>query len=325
MSALFKFSTPEPIERTAVVLGLDGGGTKTEVLIADLVGTILASHVGGPTNLAAISELVATDNLEAALSAAFKGLRHVEVQQAVFGVAGIDAASDLVQFHRLADPLLASFGVHHFQLFNDSEIALANGTMAAEAMIVISGTGSIAYGHNANGVEVRAGGMDFLLADEGSGYWIGCKVLQAVVRADDGRGQPTALTPLVLKHFGISAVEGLKEKVYQPLLSKMEIAELAKIWEVALKQDDEVAKEILALVVDELVMLVQAVARALGFSTGSFDLVLAGSIAQLGVVVPPLRARLLEQYPQIKIIVPETTPAHGAVKLALKAIESQVV
>lgn len=325
MTALFKSSTTEPIERTTVVLGLDGGGTKTEVLIADLDGSILARHVGGPTNLAAISELVAMDNLEAALLAAFKGLRRVKVQQAVLGMAGIDAASDVVQFHRLADPLLTSFGIHRFQLVNDSEVALANGTMADNAMILIAGTGSIAYGHNATGVETRAGGMDYLLADEGSGYWIGCKVLQAVVRADDGRGQATALTPLVLKHFGIAEVEGLKEKVYQPLLSKMEIAELAKIWETALKQADEVAKKIQTQVVSELVELVQAVAHTLGFSTESFDLVLAGSIAQLGVVVPPLRARLLEQYPQIKIIIPAATPAHGAVKLALKAVEPQVV
>ncbi len=320
MSALFKASSSAAHpDKKMVVLGMDGGGTKTEVLIADLDGNILSSFIGGPTNLAAVPESEALEHLEEALSAAFKRLRHVTVKHAVVGMAGIDTLSDIARFRPFADATLESFGIKQYELLNDSAVALENGTEAENAIILIAGTGSVCYGRNAEGKTARAGGMDYLLADEGSGSWIGRKVLRAVVRARDGRGPETALTPLILKHFKIKAVSQLKQKVYEPRLSKMSIAELAKVWESALLQADSVALQIQKQIVDKLSELVQAVAHSLGFEQQSFDLVLAGSIALLPVVEPQLRVRLKDTYPTINIVIPTLTPAHGAITLALKA------
>jgi N-acetylglucosamine kinase-like BadF-type ATPase len=322
MKPLFHHKNTSSSGRTEVVLGMDGGGTKTEVLITDLNGEIIASHTGGPTNLAAVPESVALNNLEAALSSVFKQARRVRVKAAVIGMAGIDTLSDEARFRPFADATLESFGIFDYVLLNDSAVALANGTDADNAIILIAGTGSICYGHSADGKTARAGGMDYLLADEGSGYWIGRKVLRAVVRANDGRGLATAMTPLVLKHFKITEVNDLKQKVYQPQLSKMSIAELAKVWETALNDGDEVAKIIQKQIIDKLELLVEAVARSLKLSDASFDLVLAGSIVQLPVVEPLLRARLLKKNSRITIIIPTTSPAHGAIKLALKALST---
>ena len=308
---------------TPVVLGMDGGGTKTEVLLTDLQGKTLSSFIGGPTNLAAVPEKEALDNLEEALSAVFMQSPKVRVVQAVIGMAGIDTLSDEARFRPFADATLESFGIKKYQLFNDSAVALANGSDAANALILIAGTGSICYGHNSTGKTARAGGMDYLLADEGSGYWIGRKVLRAVVRAHDGRGLPTVMTELVLTHFGISKVSQLKQKVYQPQLSKMKIAELAKVWEQAVVRNDEIALIIQKQIIDKLALLVEAVARSLALTDKPFDLVLAGSIALLPVVQPLLRARLETTFPSLSICIPETTPVNGAIKLALAAVKNE--
>ena len=323
MHSFFSFGASAPSVKQPVVLGMDGGGTKTEILVADLEGKIIASHVGGPTNLAAVPESEALDNLETTLSAVFQNLRRVDVQCAVVGMAGVDTPSDETRFHYVADAVFASFGIENYTLLNDSAVALANGSTSPDAIILIAGTGSICFGHNVKGETARAGGMDYLLADEGSGYWIGRKVLRAVVRANDGRGPATALTSLVLEHFKIKQVHELKQKVYEQQLSKMGVAQLAKVWEAALLQNDQIALHIQEQILDKLLALVSAVARSLSFSQGPFDLVLAGSITQLPVVEPHLRARLKDAYPQIQIVVPQTTPAHGAIALALKNVQKE--
>lgn len=322
MAAFFASKSAKTAEKQAVVLGMDGGGTKTEVLIADLKGTIIAQYTGGPTNLAAVPESEALNNLEDSLSAAFKQLRHVQVMQAVVGMAGIDTSSDADHFRTFASVTLESFGIRQYQLLNDSEVALANGSDAENAMILIAGTGSICFGHNGEGKTARSGGMDYLLADEGSGYWIGRKVLRAVVRAHDGRGVKTAMTPLILRHFKISDVNQLKQKVYQPMLSKMRVAELAKIWEAGVQKQDEVALIIQKQIVEKLSILAEAVARSLEITNKPFDLVMAGSITQLKVVEPLLHERLQQLFPKVTLLVPKSSPAHGAIKLALKAVST---
>ena len=100
---------------------------------------------------------------------------------------------------------------------NDALIALVAGAGVGPGVVVIAGTGSIAYGRNAHDEAARAGGWGYILADEGSGFWIGRQALRAVVRAADGRGPATALTPLVLEFFGVTRAEQLVREVYRHL------------------------------------------------------------------------------------------------------------
>ena len=84
---------------------------------------------------------------------------------------------------------------------NDALIALQAGVGDAPGIVIVSGTGSIAYGRNDRGEASRAGGWGYVLGDEGSGYWIGRLALRAVVRHADGRGRATSLTPRLLDAF----------------------------------------------------------------------------------------------------------------------------
>ena len=98
----------------------------------------------------------------------------------------------------------------------------------------------------------RAGGWGYVLGDEGSGYWIGRAALRAVLREADRRGPRTALTPLLLQHFGVAAAQSLIHEVYQNNLRPAAIGSLARCVQAAFSEGDEAAIGILRGAADEL-------------------------------------------------------------------------
>ena len=118
------------------------------------------------------------------------------------GIAGVDRASD----EAVVRSIMSRIGYKaRILVVNDALIALQAGVGDAPGIVIVSGTGSIAYGRNDQGEASRAGGWGYVLGDEGSGYWIGRLALRAVVRHADGRGRVTSLTPRLLAHFGVDA------------------------------------------------------------------------------------------------------------------------
>src|SRR4029450_7542857 len=109
---------------------------------------------------------------------------------------------------------------------NDALVALAAGAPGAPRIVIICGTGSIAYGRNGEGVAARAGGWGHIIGDEGSGYWIGRQAVQAVMRDADGRGPATRLTKQVLAPFAVPSASGLVHIVYGPHSTNRTIAML---------------------------------------------------------------------------------------------------
>lgn len=300
------------------ILGIDGGGTKTQAVLAMADGAVVKEATGGPTN-------PASNGLAAALVEFQNVLATVLVDQptpevVVVGLAGIDTPLDAEQFLAAIEPIKQAHGITNLMVVNDAEIALENGTQADNALILIAGTGSVCYGRTPR-ASWRAGGMDYLLSDEGSGYWLGKSILRAVVRAHDGRRPPTVFTDLVFAHFDINSIEGLKQKVYNPPLSKTQVAAVSQLWDKGLEMGDDVALNLQDRAVRQLHALAQAVVKTLKVETDPFDLVLAGSIATHQGIETFLRARLKEEYPQVNIIIPATPPVFGAVKMAKKLID----
>src|SRR4029450_13850658 len=124
---------------------------------------------------------------------------------------------------------------------NDALVALAAGAPGAPRIVIICGTGRIAYGRNAEGVAARAGGWGHIIGDEGSGYWIGRQAVQAVMREADGRGPATRLTKQVLAHFDGPAASGLVHIVYGPQTANRSIAMLGPAVQIASESGDAVA------------------------------------------------------------------------------------
>lgn len=300
-------------------LGIDGGGTKTDVICTDEHGTEFGTGSSGPTNLTSTSVGAASFNLKEAVRQALEKVsQEYQLESVVMGLAGLDTEQEYEIAHKTFLEIIKLFGGQQLTLMNDSMIALANGTDSPNAVILISGTGSICYGRNAQGATERTGGMDFLLTDQGSGYDIGRHVLREAVKSADGRRSKTVLEQLVCEHFGIQSIAHLKNEVYNPPLSKIEIAELAQLCSRGYDAHDEAAMDIFKWSEVELVLLAATTLKKLHLENTPTDLVLSGSILSIGHVRQALEARLKQDFPSITIVFPEKPPMYGALKLALK-------
>jgi N-acetylglucosamine kinase-like BadF-type ATPase len=180
--------------------------------------------------------------------------------------------------------------VHSFattvRISNDAELVLS-ALPRQVGVAVISGTGSIALGRDAQGTLARVGGWGHVLGDEGSGFGIGREALQRAVRAADGRGPATALLDSILRHWHLPAAESLLELVY-PTFDKTSIAALAPLVLALARAGDPMARRIEARAANELALAVMTVARTLGFVAGSLPVAFGG-----GVLIHEERLRTL--------------------------------
>lgn len=296
------------------VIGIDAGGTKTEALLADGEGRILARARRGGANLTAHGELAVEKTLHELIDETL-GERDVRVNAICLGIAGSDREEDAVVIRGIMRRIGARARI---VVTNDALIALVAGAGMKPGIVIIAGTGSIAYGVNARNDAARAGGWGYILADEGSGYWLGRQALRAVVRAADGRGPATALTPLVLEFFGVSRPQALVREVYRHYLKPSDIARCARAVEQARAAGDPVAMEIAALAADELIAAATSVIRQLSLTSETFPVVLAGGAF---LAVPWLQSTLTTRLPEVApgchVSLLAEDPALGAVRLAL--------
>lgn len=301
------------------VIAVDGGGTKTHALCAEVGGGVIGEGVSGPTSLAATTVGAASFNLKEAIRQATEKLPPETVyERLIMGLAGMDTAEEEKQARAVFTDGLAHVQVNEFVLVNDTLIALESGSNDPNSLVVIAGTGSNCMGRNQEGQMAKAGGMDYLLTDQGSGYAIGRAVLRQAVKSFDGRGAKTELEQYVCQHFRIETLADLKTKVYNPPLNKTEVAELAQLALRAYDQGDEVAKRIFELAGDELVCMAKAVLTKLNLLSRPATCVLAGSITKISYFNERLNRELTALNPQLTIAVPTQAPVHGALEMALR-------
>jgi N-acetylglucosamine kinase-like BadF-type ATPase len=303
------------------VLGIDAGGTKTVCYLADSEGRIVGEGRGGGANLQAHGELEVEKVLHAVIDQAV-GERAILPSAVCLGVAGVDRPEDDCTVRAIVRRL--GFRAHTL-VVNDALIALTAGVGDAPGVVLISGTGSIAYGVSQAGVAARAGGWGFILGDEGSGYWIGRQALAAVVREADGRGPKTKLTPLVLEHFSLTRVDGLVREVYDRGLQRQAIAAIGLVVERARAAGDITAGEILNKAGEELTRAAASVITRLEMRGQAFGTVLAGGMFR---VIPWLADnvtdRLAEVAPRTSASTLMVEPAVGAVHLAVRELRDGV-
>lgn len=296
------------------VLGIDAGGTKTTCLLADTTGRIIASAHAGGANLQASGELQLEKVLHRVMEEAL-GERDITPAAICLGIAGVDRPRD----SEAVRAIMRRIGFKaRTVVVNDALIALVAGTGAEAGVVIVSGTGSIAYGRDADGRAARAGGWGYLLGDEGGGFWIGRSALSAVVRQFDGRGPTTLLTDLVLEELRLSSPTELIHAVYDGGLQRRTIAGIAAVVQRATDLGDGVASEILSRAGAELTTAAASVIARLEMRGAAFRTVLAGGIF-LGVpsLVSNVTARLSEIAPRTEVHLLDREPAVGAVTLAL--------
>src|SRR5881227_1543182 len=194
-------------------LGVDGGASKTAALVIDESGKSLGSGVAGPSNHLRVGIETAARNIERAVNKALVAadVASREIAWAYCGIAGADHPA-----HRqeVVDSLEIFFPRGNFTVDNDARIALTGAIGFGSGVVVIAGTGSVAFGRNGTGKEARAGGWGPTIGDEGSGYAIARQGLAAIARAHDGHGEPTRMTDLLCNEYGMCNPVDLPRFVY---------------------------------------------------------------------------------------------------------------
>lgn len=262
-----------------LILGMDGGGTVTTTWIADREGNALGRGHSGPSNIKAVGANAARNSLDLSILAAFHdaGLEVGPVEVSCLGLAGFDRPRDREWLNAWA---AESAWARRLVLVNDGDLVVAAGTPEGWGVGIIAGTGSIGVGRDREGRTARAGGLGYILSDEGSAFAVAVAALRRVARYADGR-EPQRMggDPLSLRVFdalGVDSVEGLVQAVYGDGLDRAKLASLAPAVVAASEDDPTIVSEILDPAARELAELASAVARKLGWTGGSLPLAMAG-------------------------------------------------
>jgi N-acetylglucosamine kinase-like BadF-type ATPase len=256
---------------TDFFLGCDGGGTKTDLAVVTGEGRVAAFlHAPSTYYLSSRSrdiELVSEVLGEAVPAVcAQAGIVPGDIRFAFFGLPGYgEVRADVPRLDAAAAQALQH---GRFRCDNDMVCGWAGSLAGADGINVIAGTGSMTYGRRA-GVGVRVGGWGELFGDEGSGYWIGIRALRAFSKMSDGRAERGPLYDVLSRDLGLDAdidLVGLVLHRWQG--GRRQIAALAPAVREAAMSGDRCAQAILTAAAAELVALVDATQRRLGFKSG---------------------------------------------------------
>ncbi len=296
------------------VMGIDGGGSTVRAAITTPDLTICGQASGPAANPRVVGRDTAVEAIRAAMQSALHsaGLSPEQIDGVGIGVAGAAADHSGAWLRQVVTAVTPHA---RLALSADYEIALVGALGRRYGVLVLAGTGSLAYGVNARGESALVGGWGYLLGDEGGGYWIGLEGLRAVARAFDGRKPMTPLTTAVLSALGLSKRSDLIHWLYDdPGGHTREIAELAPLM---LEQaaNDPVAAAIVQRAANELAQVAEAVIRRLAMESPEFAFA-GGLLSEPNPLTDALcRALRLPTVP-----VPRYPPVIGAALLALQLV-----
>lgn len=302
------------------VIGVDGGGTKTRVVIADGGQRILGEGVSGPSNPLRVGVANAAAAIREAIdrACATAAVRRSDIVAAEVGLAGV-RREDLRERMREA---LTGLGIGSIEVVTDAQIALYGATDGKPGVVLIAGTGSICCGVNARGKRACAGGWGPLVGDEGSGSWIARRGLQAVAQAADGRARKTTLTEAACQYFNVAMPDDLSTAIYAPSMTNERIAGFGRHVIEAAKNRDAVAREVVAEAGRELGSTATAVIRKLRMEREAFQIAYVGGIFAAGeLVLGPLREEVVQVASDAFLAPPFLPPAEAAARMAREHLQ----
>jgi N-acetylglucosamine kinase-like BadF-type ATPase len=315
------------MNQSEYIVGVDGGGTKTRAVIAKMDGVILAEHIGGPSNMQVLGiEKTVLTILQLIRECCESAACDFSQLAAVgCGLAGVGRAADQ---QRMEQGLREYAALQHITfnriiIVSDARIAVEGAFKGGPGIILIAGTGSIAFGKNAQGEIHRVGGWGRYLDDEGSGYFIGKSALAAVGHYLDGFGPKTTLVEDVSSTFGLKDQAAIIDAVYK---NNFDIASIAPLVMQGAEKEDKICRGIVDRAIVALSNYVRALSKRMNPSSETSNveplrLVFVGGLIAHDTIL----ARSLKQYIEKNIslvtVVPAMgSPAQGAVLLTLNSI-----
>lgn len=305
-----------------LIVGVDGGGTKTKVVVADESGTELGTATGGgsaarPGQTTHAAEVIAQTVTEALAACERTG----EVPRVL--CAGLAGAGREPERHAVREALGRLEVADHVIVEPDATIALEDAFGDGAGILLVSGTGSSCFGRSPAGAFARCGGWGPIIGDEGSGGWIGRRTLSIVAAAADGREPETALLPAVLTALELESSDGLVQ--WAAHADPAALAKLASTVITVAATGDLRANSLLALAAEELVTHVRALSRQL-FSDerAAIPVALAGGLMDKGSFLRKMvEHRLKSAVPGAVVRSEPVVPVRGAVRLALGAAKAR--
>ena len=310
--------TLPPVPTLPAVLAVDGGNSKTDVVLVAHDGALLA-HVRGPSSsphrlgtegsFAMLDELIAQAVGEAGVRPG--GTPAVADVAAVY-LAGADLPSEIDSLQRA----VASRGwAPRSYVENDTFALLRAGADEPDSVAVVCGAGINCVGIGADGQIVRFPALGKISGDWGGGFQLGEEALWSGARAEDGRGPATALAGLVAGYFGLPNVLAVAEALHFDQLNGDRLVELAPLVLAASKDLDPVAVEIVNRLGDEIFLLATTALRRLDLLDRPSTVVLGGGILAGGdpTLLEAVTSRLTDAAPKAVVHVVSSPPVLGAV------------
>lgn len=302
------------------VIGIDGGGTKTNALLVSLDGTVVAEASAGSTQLHIVgikdSSQILFDLIQKCSVQA--GLTAESIHNVVLGISGAGRVADRSSLTTALQTTARKkkFPLNNIIVETDARIALEAAFAGGAGIIIIAGTGSVALYRTEDGKVLRAGGWGRLLGDEGSGFAVGRDGLNAVLRQHDRRGGKTELTSKALAHFQVSSIDELIQILYY---GKGDISSFAPRVCEAAAMFDHVAHSILVRNAAELmdhvrVLIMQSRPRKM------IPLALMGGLLEAESLYSKMvREKIISTLPNVVVQKPKFSAAFGAAIIGLNA------
>ena len=300
-----------------IVIGIDGGGTKTRAVVADAQGKWIADVVGPGSAVRPGQHEHSADVIAATVRDALASceMTHVRPKVLCVGVAGVGREPEReALWQALLERDLADDVVIH----SDFAVALDDAFGDGPGVLLIAGTGSVAFGRGPAGATARCGGWGPVIGDEGGGAWIGRRALSVVAASVDGREPESALVGAVLTAAQVNEVSELVGWAAQA--SPGQLATLAPVVMSVADSGDLRANAIVSLAVEELVLHVRALARQLfGDERAAVAVALTGGMLSRGTTLRKrLEHRLRSAVPGAQVRAEDVVPARGAVRGAMR-------
>ncbi|MEG0048984.1 MAG: BadF/BadG/BcrA/BcrD ATPase family protein [Clostridia bacterium] len=296
------------------IFGIDGGATHSRMVIFSAeTGEIVSRVEGGSTNLYGAPEETVLKHLAELLrqGVLLANISLDELSCGCLGSAGLSRAREQAVFNAFFKRMLPNGRV---KLCNDGEILLVGSLHSLEGYSLIGGTGSLALARRLNGETLRAGGLGYMLGDEGSACWIGWQAVKRALCSLEERDLPTALMPKLLDYFALSTPTDFIELMHHHF-HKATVAGAAPLVLEAAQAGDALAEDIALKAAKELCLLLTSVAKRMVLPNPKAALS-GGVIEHSALLRSHLLQALHEQLPAVEIVVGQGDAVAGACLLA---------
>lgn len=302
----------------SIVMGVDGGGSKTFAIIADASGNLLGKGKSLGSNYQTIGMEQASRHLRESMEAALEmaGLTYEDLAFVQFALAGADRQSDILKLRQM----LAQFPVKRWSLECDTMAGLRTGSPDNVGVVLVCGSGTNAVGRSRSGKVVQTGGFGYLFGDAAGGKSMAVETFRSAVRSWEGREIPSILTEKVPNFFGFQSMEQMIDDFLNRQITTVP-AELTIALHQAAEQQDPLAIRILSNVGRELGVAANSVIARMGdFGVDTIPVVLIGSVFQKGRnsnLLASLEKTIKDRFPNTALFIPEVAPVFGAVLMAM--------